>query len=109
MTGLNQALVVSSGRQSRHKHLVASLGFYSFHHLQQDGGQLLLQLGADPDVAQLLDVQDEFMCLMEELLPNGMFYSRAPLRQPRSVLKDVTSNANGLQNKGGAENSVKVH
>lgn len=58
---------------------------------------MLLQLWINLNVAQFFDIEDHLMGLEEKLFPHSILHPPAPLHQPRSVFKDVTTNSNGLQ------------
>lgn len=64
---------------------------------------MLFQLWINLNVAQFFDIEDHLMGLEEKLLPHSILHPPAPLHQPRSVFKDVTTNSNRLQ-KGGESN-----
>lgn len=61
---------------------------------------MLLQLWIDLDGAQFTNVQDQFMCLQEELLSDHIFCPFAPFCQSGPVLENVTSDAHRLQKQG---------
>lgn len=61
---------------------------------------MLLQLWINLNVAQFFDIEDHLMGLEEKLFPHSILHPPAPLHQPWSVFKDVTTNSNGLQKEG---------
>lgn len=65
---------------------------------------MLLQLWMNFNVAQFFDIEDHLMGLKEKLFPHSILHPPAPLPQPRSVFKDVTTNSHRLQ-KGGESSS----
>lgn len=69
----------------------------SFQHLHQHRRQLLLQLWINLNIAQFFDIEDHLMGLEEKLFPHSILHPPAPLPQPGSVFKDVTTNSNRLQ------------
>lgn len=69
----------------------------SFQHLHQHRRQLLFQLWINLNIAQFFDIEDHLMGLEKELFPHSFLHPSAPLPQPGSVFKDVTTNSNRLQ------------
>lgn len=61
---------------------------------------MLFQLWINLNVAQFFDIEDHLMGLEEKLFPHSILHPSAPLHQPWSVFKDVTTNSNGLQKRG---------